>query len=197
AAGEAFADVVIGLAAEDQGDAGSEKRSKALAGTAVKLLGDLAARFAAAAAHEDSAESGADAAVGILDWAHFGEGGAIGLQRVLGGEFEARGALPRSDAARIRDRHEQERVEAGAGAKAFVPAGEVAEGARAKLREAVANFFRELAEVGDDHFGFSGKASAKGGILRRDSNGTGIEMALARHHAANGEERSGAEAKFV
>src|SRR5579885_737198 len=104
AAGEAFADVVIGLAAEDQGDAGSEKRSKALAGTAVKLLGDLAARFAAAAAaaHEDSAESGADAG------SEFWIGRTSGRAAPSGCSASSAGSSRRAGLCRGATRHESE-----------------------------------------------------------------------------------------
>ncbi len=45
--------------------------------------------------------------------------------------------------------------------------------------------------------GWPVKRRRSSGILRRDTDGTGIEMALAHHHAAGGDERRGGDAEFV
>ena len=34
-------------------------------------------------------------------------------------------------------------------------------------------------------------------VLRRDAHRTGVQVALARHHASDGEQSGGTEAKFV
>ncbi len=201
AAGETFADVIVGFAFEAEGDAFGEKCAEALAGGAVKILADLVvAREAVfAAAHEFAAESGANAAIGILD----------GLRLVLEPErgVEMEGFLKSADvegrlllgrnAIGGRDGNDQERIHSRAGAEAVVPAGEVAEGAHAKLREAIEHFPSERTEVGDDHIGLALKLGAEFFVLSGDADGAGVEMALAGHDAADGEERGGAEAKFV
>ena len=61
----------------------------------------------------------------------------------------------------------------------------------------MAHFFRQRAEVGNNHFRLALKARAKLFILRGDAHRAGIQMALPRHHAANRQQRRRAKAKFV
>jgi len=108
-----------------------------------------------------------------------------------------RGRLLRRYSVGFSDRDNQQRIHAGAGAKAVVPPGEIAERMRAEFREAIADFFGQRAEIGDDHLRFAIEASTEFFVLRGDADGAGVEMALAGHNAADGEERGGAEAEFV
>jgi hypothetical protein len=70
----------------------------------------------------------------------------------------------------------------------IIPAGEIAERACAKLREAIADFFGEGAEVGDDHFRLAVEFRAQLFVLGGYADGAGIEMALTGHDAANGKQ---------
>ena len=67
----------------------------------------------------------------------------------------------------------------------------------AELGEQFADLVGNAFEIGHHHFRIAGKARAIFFILRGDARGTSVQVALARHHAADGEERSGAEAVFV
>ncbi len=101
------------------------------------------------------------------------------------------------NAIRGRDGNDQERIHSRAGAEAVVPTSEFAEGANTELRKAIADFFGQVTEVGDNHLGLALKFGAELFVLGGDADRTGVEMALARHNTTDGEERGGAEAKFV
>ncbi len=200
-AGEAFANVVVGFALELQRYALGEKCAEALASRAVKSLFDLviAGKAVLAAAHQFPAQAGANAAIRVLNGLRLilEPEGSMKMKRFLKcADVESR-LLLRRNTIGGRDRNDQERIHSGAGAEAVVPAGELAEGTHTKLREAMAHFFGERTEVGDDHFGFAGESGAELFVLRGDSDGASIEMALARHDATDGEERGGAKAEFV
>lgn len=204
AAGKAFADVIVGLAEQRQRDSFGEESAETLACAAAKFFRQILRELGAlvtgtAAAHEFAAHASAYAAVGILDGLRFGlelEGG-FEVQSVFPGSGVECGRLVGCDAIGIGNRDNQKRINAGAGAEAVVPASEFAEGADTELRKAVADFFSERAEISDDHFGLAVETSTELFVLRRDPDGAGVEMALAGHDAADGEERGGAEAEFV
>src|SRR5260370_18580324 len=92
---------------------------------------------------------------------------------------------------------DQERIHSRAGDKAVVQAGALAEGTDAELGKAMTDFFSQRTEVGDDHLRLALKPGAQLFGLRGDPHRAGIEMALARHDAPDGEERSGAKTEFV
>ncbi len=71
------------------------------------------------------------------------------------------------------------------------------EAAEAEFRHQLAHFLGEEHEEGDDVFGLADEAAAKLGILRRDADRAGVEMAFAHHHAAFGDERRGGDTEFV
>ena len=119
------------------------------------------------------------------------------MQSVFARGGMQRGRLMRSNATGFGHRNDQQRIHAGAGAEAVVPAGEIAERTGAKLREAIADLFGERTEISDDHFRFAIEASAEFFVLGGDADGAGVEMALAGHDAADGEERGGAETEFI
>ena len=142
---------------------------------------------------------GANAAIGILNGLRFRlklEGGAE-LQSVLARGCVQGWGLMGSNAVRFGHGDDQQRIHAGARAEAVVPASEIAERMGAKLGEAIANFFGERAEISDDHFRLAVEFGAELFVLRGDADGAGVEMALAGHDAADGEERGGAETEFV
>ncbi len=119
------------------------------------------------------------------------------MQRVFARRGMQRGRLMGSDAAGLRHGNDQQGIHAGTGAKAVVPACEIAERASAELREAIADFFGQRAEIGCDHLWLSVETSAEFFVLRGNADRAGVEMALASHHAADREERGGAETEFV
>src|SRR6267154_2457256 len=101
------------------------------------------------------------------------------------------------DAIRGRNRHNEERIHSGAGTQAIVPADEFAERTDAKLREPIADFLGKRTEVGDHHLGLTLKSGAQLFVLGGDAHRASVEVALPRHDASDGEERSGAKSEFV
>src|SRR5258707_9693186 len=125
AAGETFADVIVGFAFEAEGDAFGEKCAEALAGGAVKILADLVvAREAVfSAGHEVAPESRGKAAIGILDGLRLvlePEGGVEMEGFFEGADVEGRLLLGRN-AIGGRDGDDQERIHSRSGAEAGVP----------------------------------------------------------------------------
>jgi hypothetical protein len=138
AAGKSLADVIVGLAGEADGYTFGEKCAEALAGGAMKILADfvITAEAILSAAHEFAAEAGAHAAIGVLYGLNLvleAESG-VEMERFFEGSDVEGGLLLGCDAIGGRDRHDEERVHAGAGAEAVVPAGEIAERTNAELR---------------------------------------------------------------
>ena len=76
-------------------------------------------------------------------------------------------------------------------------ADHVLELAVAELRHPLAHFFGDEEEVVDDVFGQPDEALAQHGVLRRDSDRAGVQVALAHHDAAGRDQRCGREAEFV
>src|SRR5579859_4478905 len=107
------------------------------------------------------------------------------------------GSLLRHHAGWLGYGDDQQGVETGFCFKSIVPAAQFGERADAKLGHVAANFFREGAEIGDDHFRFAVETQAQGFVLCGDANGAGVEMALARHDAADGDKGRGAESEFI
>src|SRR5271154_588148 len=127
AAGKSFANVVVGFAVELQGDPFGEEGAEALSCGARKFLSDLFYGGAAifSAAHQFAAETGADAAVGIVDRLRLGRGrkSTAEVNRVFQGPGV--GYLPflRGDTHRLRNGHNEERIHAGTRAEPVIPAG--------------------------------------------------------------------------
>ncbi len=65
-----------------------------------------------------------------------------------------------------------------------------------KLRHNFAHIFCHHEQVVHDVLGLAGKFLAQLRILRRDTDRAGIEMTLAHHDAAQGDQRRGREAEF-
>ena len=62
---------------------------------------------------------------------------------------------------------------------------------------AFADFASNAAKISHHHFGVSGESGAQFFVLRGDAHGASVQVALARHHATDGEQRGRAETKFV
>ena len=71
------------------------------------------------------------------------------------------------------------------------------ERAEAQLRHDLAQLLGDEEEVVDDVLGLAGEALAQHRVLRRDADRAGVEMALAHHDAAGGDQRRGGEAELV
>ena len=61
----------------------------------------------------------------------------------------------------------------------------------------LAHFLGDEEEVVDDVLGLAGEALAQHRVLRRDADRAGVEVALAHHDAAGGDQRRGGEAELV
>ena len=73
----------------------------------------------------------------------------------------------------------------------------IGKGPLTELREPFPNLFRDPVEIRHYHLRFALEPRAKFRILRGDSDGTGVEVALPRHYAADCDQRRGTESKFI
>src|SRR6266403_433182 len=167
----------------------------------MKLLADFFVHGASriSAAHEFAAETRANTAIGILNGLRFVLQCERGIEMnavFQHGHVKPR-RLVRGNAVRMRDGHHQQRIHARTRAETVIPAGEFTERVNAELREAATNFFGEGTEVRNYHFRLALKTRAQRFVLRGNADGASVQMALPGHDAADGEERSGAETKFV
>ena len=71
------------------------------------------------------------------------------------------------------------------------------ERAVAELGHVFAHFLGDEEEEVDDMLGLADEALAQHRVLRRDADRAGVEVALAHHDAAGGDQRRGGEAEFV
>ena len=65
------------------------------------------------------------------------------------------------------------------------------------LRHQLAHFLGDEEEVVDDVLGLAGELLAQHRVLRRDADRAGVEVALAHHDAAGGDQGRGGEAELV
>ena len=80
----------------------------------------------------------------------------------------------------------------------FVTASDhLVDGAETESRHDLAKFLRNEPHEVDDILRFAGETRAKPRVLRRDANGTGVEVADAHHDAAERDERPGGEPEFL
>ncbi len=149
--------------------------------------------------HQLPAQAGAHAAIGVVDRLRLSlrNDGMTEVQRILQGRRMIDRRLLRCHATRLRDRNNQERVHSRARPKSVVPATQFAKRAHAHLRQAFAYFLRQRPEIRDDHLRFSTKAQPQLFILRGDAHRTSVQMALARHHATNRQQRRRAKSKLI
>ena len=74
---------------------------------------------------------------------------------------------------------------------------EFVEAAIAHLRHQLAHFLGDEEEEVDDMLGLADEALAQHRVLRRDADRASVEMALAHHDAAGGDQRRRREAELV
>ena len=92
------------------------------------------------------------------------------------------------------------KIEAGVPADLFQQIGAAGGGRQrrqAELGEQLADFGGEFVEEAHDVLGLAAELGAQFGTLRGDAGGTGVEVALARHVAAERDQDGGAEGEFV
>ncbi len=218
AAGKPLADIVVGVAIEFEGHAAREKRAEALSGGAGELRHDGVVRQAivAVALGDFAGQHGAGGAVGIFDRqcdAH--RRAAVERRLRLRDQLAVEDvvdlvilplAIEDGDLGRHVRLHEQlGEVEAvGLGVRdQLAPiehlhlADHLVEGAVAHRRHQLAHFLGDEEEIIDDVLGLAGEALAQHRVLGGDADRAGVEMALAHHDAAGGDQRRGGEAEFV
>ena len=79
----------------------------------------------------------------------------------------------------------------------FDAADHLVDGAEAELGHVLAHLLGDEEEEVDDVLGRAGEARAEDGILGGDADRAGIQVALAHHDAAHGDERHGGKAEFL
>ena len=88
-------------------------------------------------------------------------------------------------------------VDAVAHPKAVDAADHLVDGAEAEPRHDLPQFLRDEEEELDHVLRRAGELPAQRRILGRDADGTGVQVALARHHAAHGDQGHGGEAELL
>ena len=219
AAGEPLADVVVAVALELERDAAGEKRAEALAGRARELDVDRVRRQAALAPFLDEfvAQGRAHRAVGVHDRQldarlraarerFSGELDQAVVERAVEAVVLRHRAV---DADRVvrPDRRRQDRreietvglpvVDGLARAQRVGTADHVDEAAEPELGHDLARFFGDHEEIVDDMLGLACELLPEPRVLGRDAHGTGVQMALAHHDAAERDQRRGREAHFL
>ena len=76
-------------------------------------------------------------------------------------------------------------------------ADHLVERAEAELRHQLAHFLGDEEEEVDDVLRLAGEVLAQHRVLRGDADRAGVQMALAHHDAAGGDQRRGGEAELV
>src|SRR5690606_10480661 len=219
AAGEALADVVVGVAFEAEGHALGHECAEGLAGGTgeADVDGVLGQAGGAVFAGDLAAGDGADDAVDVFD----GELGDDLLAAINGGgaAFEERGevegflesvvlgllAVAADLGAGVGRVEQVGEVHAlglpvGDGLVGFEAVGaadHLVDGAEAESRHDLADLLRDEGHEVDDVLGFAGVFFAEARVLGGDAGGAGIEVADAHHDAAGGDERGGGEAEFL
>ena len=77
------------------------------------------------------------------------------------------------------------------------PADHLVEVAEAQLRHQFADFLGDKEEIVDDVLGLAGEALAQHRVLRRDADRASVQVTLAHHDAAGGDQGRGRKAKLV
>ena len=169
----------------------------------------------AVAAGDFAAEHGADGAMHVADgeaardWSlRFQGRSGLGDQRVIEGVLQA--VILRLHLAPGNARRQRRAVEDGGKVDAlglpvcirqgsidlFDAANHFVDGAEAKLGHVLAHLFGEEEEEVDDVLGLAGKASAQDRILSGNAHRARVQVALAHHDAAHGDERRGGKAEL-
>ena len=218
AARQSFADIVIGLADQIEGDAAGQEGRKALAGRTVELRMDgvVGQTGMGIAACDLAREHRAHGAVDVADrqdeadrLALFERLGRLLDQLVI--ERPIKTVVLRADRiARHIGRHGRRmenarKVEAarfpvsdaGTGIEQVGCADQVVEAADAELRHQGTRLFGHEEEVVDDVLGLAGEFLAQHRILRGHAHRTGVEVAFAHHDAAFDHQRRGGESELI
>ena len=212
-AGQAFADVVVGVAFQQQRDAAGEEAAEALAGRAGELEGDRVVGQAGLAVllGDFARERGADGAIGVLD-RKLGGNLFAALERrlrqrnqlaccpaIVPGHDPASARCEwRRPAARglIENRRQVQML--GLPVIATHPANSsmIASGRPSPrtcgmpmLRHELAHFLGDEEHEVDDVLGLAGEFLAQLRVLRGDADRAGVQMADAHHDAAGGDQR--------
>ena len=77
------------------------------------------------------------------------------------------------------------------------PADHLVQRAEAELGHDLPQLFGHEEEVVDDVLGLAGEAGAQHRVLRRHPDGAGVQVTLAHHDAAGGDQRGSGEAELV
>src|SRR5690242_20026396 len=211
---QALPDVVVRFTLELEAHAGHGKRPEALARAATEPQANpLRGELLASAPGKVARDAGADGQVVVPDVVDAGEWTttlepraecaedflvqALDIRTVVALRDTASG----SRAVRERVGQEQRQIEhlrpghlgAVHSLQQVGASDDLVHGPAAQLREDVADVFRDPREVADHLFRGAAELRAQLRTLGRDSRGTGIQVALARHVAPEGDERGGAE----
>ena len=217
AAGQALADEVVGDSFEDELHAGDGEGSEGLAGDAGHLEDDrvlgrdlrreMPLELSSARSPARRAPTVRSSLAMRASWTK----GSPALQAARAGSTHASsigsdgrwgdccGALPMRLAAR-RSCQEGRQVQSAVEADLFEQIGAADGGferGQAELREQDLQVAGELFEEADDVLGLAAELGAQLGRLRGDAGGTGVEVALPGHVAAESDENRGAEGVLV
>ena len=216
-AGEALADVVVGLAAQVDRDAAGEPGAQALAGRAPQAELDRLVGQArrAVGGHDLVRDDAADRAVQVHDVALDHDrlarpdrlaslvGQAQGVERlalrhgrrVVAGQLARLGGVGQEggevDAMRLPVGQRLARLDQ------VDPADELLEAPHPHLREELADLLGDHEEVVHDVLGLAVEAAAKLRVLARDPHRARVQVADAHHDAARRDQRGGREAELV
>ena len=218
-AGHALADVVVGLTLQHQAQAGGAPGAEALAGAPLEAQLDGARREAleAVTAGDLAGDAGADGEVAVADGGRYVhrlapfDGGEdlweeLLVQRRIGSVVALLNVAPRRDVGRVdvdEDGVPGQAAAAMAGGQAaghqqVHPADDVVQAGVAQDGQDVAHLLGHEGEVVDDHLRRAAKAPLDEVLaLRGDAGGTGVEVALAGHVAAQGDDGRRAEAELL
>ena len=214
---QALAGIVVGGALELEGDAAREEGAEALPGGADELHRDgaLGQALVAVAPGDLARQHGADGAVDVadrqldhdalalLERGHR-SGDELVIERLAEPVILRLALIGRGAGRHLRSvEHAREvepprlRIVDAAHLEPVGAADHLVEGAEAELRHELAHFLGEEMEERDHVLGPAGEAAPQLRILRRDAHRTGVEVALAHHDAALGDEGGGGDAEFV
>ena len=212
AAGQALADIIIGVADQLQRHAAREEGAEALPGrtgqprlqTAVRQPGmavpprDFPRRHRpgrAVGIGDRALDPGRQRAIQRLD--------QLTVDRRTGGAAERRNMAAR--AIRLRHMKQPGKIDPltfpvppdSRGIEQVGAADQLLQPAQAEPGEDFAHLLGDEEEVIDHMLALAGEAGAEHRILRRDADRAGVEMAFAHHHAAGGDQGRGGEAELV
>ncbi len=214
---QALADIVVGVADQLQGHATREERAEALARRAGQADVDRAVGQAgvAVAPGDLARQHGADGAVDVAHGLSI-RTGSPPARAVSASAISSRSSAlpspwscarcstgraacrPARRGARATDRcRTPSSARRPARHRDADLADHLLDGAEAQPRHDRAQLLGDEEEVVDDVLGLAGELGAQHRVLRRDADRAGVEVALAHHDAAGGDQRRGGEAELV